>query len=75
MTIKEVAKLLINLYSKKSKILFDIPKEQSEFAPENKMALSNNKLKKIGWTPKYNIMQGYDRLLKYMKETFDGDKN
>ena len=30
--------------------------------------LNNKKIKSIGWRPKYDLKQGYDRLLKYLEE-------
>lgn len=45
-----------------------IPKENMGFAPDNKMILSNQKLKDLGWKSQYNLKQGYKRLIDYLKE-------
>ena len=39
------------------------------------MILSNKKLKELGWESKHSIMDGYDRLLKYMAEEREKDSN
>ncbi len=72
MTIFDSAKWLAKTYGEgKIQVIIDIPKENMGFAPDNKMILSNEKIKKLGWEPKYNLEQGYDRLLKYLKEEND----
>lgn len=69
MTILDSAKWLAKTYGEgKVNVVIDIPKENAGFAPDNNMILSNKKIKKIGWSPRYTLKQGYDRLLKYLKE-------
>lgn len=69
MTILDSAKWLAKTYGdSKVKVRIEIPKENEGFAPNNKMILDNSKLKNIGWNCKYDLKQGYDRLLKYLKE-------
>lgn len=69
MTILDSAKWLAEKYGdNKVKVRIEIPKENTGFAPNNSMVLSNYKLKELGWNCKYNLKQGYDRLLKYLKE-------
>lgn len=69
MTIFDSAKWLAETYGEgKVNVVIDIPKENLGFAPDNKFVLCNDKIKKIGWKPKYDLKQGYDRLLKYLEE-------
>ena len=69
MTILDSAKWLAEKYGAGIvNVKFQIQKENSEFAPNNKMILNNDKLKSIGWVNKYNLKQGYDRLVKYLEE-------
>lgn len=67
MTILDSAKWLAEIYGN-GKVRIEIPKENSGYAPNNNMILNNNKLKSIGWSFKYDIKHGYDRLLKYLRE-------
>lgn len=69
MTILDSAKWLAKTYGDgEVKVRVEIPKDDEGFAPNNKMILSNNKLKSLGWNCKYDLKQGYDRLLRYLKE-------
>lgn len=69
MTIFDSAKWLAEKYGEnKVNVIVEEPNENNGFAPDNKMILSNEKLKKLGWKPKYNLKQGYERLLNYMRE-------
>ena len=69
MTILESAKYLAEKYGAgKVNVKIEIPEQNQGFAPNNKIVLNNNKIKSIGWNYKYNITQGYDRLIKYLKE-------
>jgi len=67
MTILDSAKWLAEIYGN-GKVRIEIPKENSGYAPNNNMILNNNKLKSIGWSFKYDLKHGYDRLLKYLRE-------
>lgn len=69
MTILDSAKYLAKKYGDGLiKVRVEIPEQNLGFAPNNKMILNNDKIKSIGWNYKYNIMQGYDRLIRYLKE-------
>lgn len=69
MTILDSANWLAQTYGEgKVNVRIEIPDSNTGLAPNNKMVLSNEKLKKIGWYPKYDIKEGYNRLLMYMKE-------
>lgn len=49
----------------KIKVVFDIPADVSinGYAPDTKMKLSCEKLKKLGWKPQYNLEDSYRRLI------------
>lgn len=69
MTILQSAKWLAEQFGNgKVDVKVQIPKENAGFAPDNKMVLSNQKLKNLGWNSKYNLKEGYSRLLEYLKE-------
>lgn len=69
MTILDSANWLAEKYGKgKVNVKVEIPEENAGFAPNNKMVLNNQKLKAIGWKNKYNLKQGYDRLIRYLIE-------
>ena len=69
MTILDSAKWLAQKYGKGLvNVKIQISKMNFGFAPYNNMILNNKKIKSIGWRPKYDLKQGYDRLLKYLEE-------
>ena len=69
MTILDSAKWLAEQFGEgKVEVKVEIPKENAGFAPDNKMILSYQKLKNLGWNSRYNIKQGYTRLIEYLKE-------
>lgn len=75
MTILDSANWIANEFgNNKTKVITDIPNENTGFAPDNQMILSNNKIKNLGWNCKYDLKTGYRRLLEYMKEEEDNEK-
>lgn len=70
MTIKESAEWLIKKYAPNCNVVFDDLTANHGLAPDNNMILINEKLKSLGWFPKIDIKNGYDRLIQYLKETF-----
>jgi len=66
MNILDSAKWLTENYSDSSEVIVDVD-PNSNFAPDNSMVLNNDKLKTLGWKPKYNLKDGYDRLISYLK--------
>ena len=69
MTILDSAKWLAQKYGKGFvNVKIQISKKNFGFAPNNNIILNNKKIKSIGWRPKYDLKQGYDRLLKYLEE-------
>lgn len=72
MTIYDIAKWLTDEYGEeKQKIVIDVPKEANEFAPENEMILSNNKLKALGWKPQHTLKETYAELLAYLRKEYE----
>ena len=67
LTILDSAKWLTKKYTN-DKIKVKIELDTKAFAPDNKMILNNEKIKSIGWKAQYNVYDGYDRLIKYLKE-------
>ena len=69
-SILDSAKWILETFGNgKSKIIIKADLQQnSGLAPDNKMVLSNNKLKKIGWNCKYSLKDGYKRLINYLNE-------
>lgn len=69
MTILDSAKWLAEKYGEgKINVKIEIPEDNAGFAPNNKMVLNNEKLKQLGWNYKYDLKQGYERLIKYLRE-------
>ena len=72
MTIMDSAKWLIERYgNKNNSVKIDIPIENEGYAPDNRIILSNQKLKKLGWNCNYDLKSGYDRLIKYLIENYN----
>lgn len=68
MSIKQMANLVVDHFgSDKQKVIIDIPKENMGYAPEVHMQLSGQKLMDLGWTPSYNLVDSYDRLIQWFK--------
>ena len=66
--IKSIAEWLIKKYAfGEISLIINDNEDRKMYAPENQMVLSNEKLKKLGWIPKYNVEQGYERLIEYLK--------
>ena len=51
-------------------VVFDLPDETEKagFSKATKAILDNSKIKKLGWTPKYDIEEAIDRTLKMLSE-------
>lgn len=71
-TILDMANILVDSFGTvTTKIVFDIdPKINNIYAPENHMILSSDKLRKLGWIPKYGLKESYNRLISFMKDEF-----
>ncbi|MBN2955075.1 NAD-dependent epimerase/dehydratase family protein [Blautia massiliensis (ex Durand et al. 2017)] len=65
MLIKEMAAIVVETLGKgKSKMVFDIPADNLYgYAPETKLELCGNKMKKLGWYPKISLAEMYKRMV------------
>ncbi len=68
-SIKELAEIIVGIYPEKGlKLVFDIPEGGTKgTAPYTLGILSSEKIRKIGWNPKYGIKEGFKRTLEYLK--------
>lgn len=67
-TIRGIAEWLLETYGDGcQRIVYDLT-QQGKYAAINRSNLSNEKAKRLGWSPVYSIKMGYERLLDYMKE-------
>jgi len=74
MTIRTSAEWLAREFGEgQVEVVFDIPKENAGFAPDNGMVLENSLIRDLGWYPEYGVKDGYRRLLAYMKEEYDNN--
>jgi nucleoside-diphosphate-sugar epimerase len=44
------------------------PKENQGYAPQTKLKLSTKKVETLGWQPRYNLHQMFERLLLFLKD-------
>ena len=67
-SIRELAEILVGIYpERKLKLVFDIPEGGTKgTAPFTLGILNSEKLRKIGWNPKYGIKEGFQRTLEYL---------
>jgi len=65
MRIKDMAYLAANdIAGGKITVVFDIPKENKYgYAPDTILRLSSQKLRDLGWKPKYGLKESYERLI------------
>ena len=68
-TIVDMAKMVADNFSEgKSKVVFDIPEgNQFGYAPDTKMQLSSEKLRKLGWQPRITLLEMYQRMIQDLK--------
>ncbi len=74
MTILDSANWLVKEFGKNTKVIID-RKYHNEFPPENKMVLSNEKIKSIGWSNKFDLKEGYRRLIRFIREELVNEEN
>lgn len=64
--IVDMAKMVAEQFGEgKIKVCFDIPKDKKMhgYAPDVKMKLSSEKIRKLGWKAKYSLPQMYERMI------------
>lgn len=69
--IKDMAKMVADTLSDgKTKVVFDIPEDALTYgyAPDVAMHLNSDKLQSLGWKPKYDLPDMYQRLVKSFRE-------
>lgn len=67
-SIRELAEIMVNIYPERGlKLVFDIPEGGTKgTAPYTLGILNSEKLRKIGWKPKYSVQEGFKRTLEYL---------
>ena len=68
-SIRELAEILVDIYPERGlKLVFDIPEGGTKgTAPYTLGILSSEKLRALGWEPKYSVKDGFARTLKYLE--------
>ena len=67
-TLRDLASLIAKTSSKD--VVFEIPDaiEASGYSKATKARLDGEKLRKLGWKPRYNIQEGIERTIQILKE-------
>ncbi len=68
-SIRELAEIMVDIYPERGlKLVFDIPEGGTKgTAPYTLGILSSRKLRKIGWSPRYSVKEGFKRTLEYLE--------
>ena len=68
-SIRDLAEILVSIYPERGlKLVFDIPEGGTKgTAPYTLGILSSEKLRKLGWNPKYSVKYGFKRTLEYLE--------
>lgn len=74
-SICELAEIMVDIYPERGlKLVFDIPEGGTKgTAPYTLGILSSGKLRKIGWSPKYSVKEGFKRTLEYLEIEEDAE--
>lgn len=68
-TIKKMAELVQDSFGEESaKVIVDFPKENLGYAPETHIKLNSDRLRNLGWYPKINLHDSYERLIRWYQE-------
>ena len=68
-SIRDLAEILVSIYPERGlKLVFDIPEGGTKGTePYTLGILSSEKLRKLGWNPKYSVKDGFKRTLEYLE--------
>ena len=68
-SIRDLAEILVSIYPERGlKLVFDIPEGGTKgTAPYTLGILSSEKLRKLGWNPKYSVKDVFKRTLEYLE--------
>lgn len=68
-SIRELAEIMVSIYPERGlKLVFDIPEGGTKgTAPYTLGILNSEKLRGIGWDPKYSVKDGFKRTLEYLE--------
>lgn len=68
-SILDLAEILVSIYPERGlKLVFDIPEGGTKgTAPYTLGILSSEKLRELGWNPKYSVKDGFKRTLEYLE--------
>lgn len=68
-SIRDLAEILVSIYPERGlKLVFDIPEGGTKgTAPYTLGILSSEKLRKLGWNPKYSVKDGFKKTLEYLE--------
>lgn len=68
-SIRELAEIMVDIYPERNlKLVFDIPEGGTKgTAPYTLGILSSEKIRKIGWNPKYSVKEGFKRTLEFLE--------
>lgn len=68
-SIRELAEIMVSIYPERGlKLVFDIPEGGTKgTAPYTLGILNSEKLRGIGWKPKYSVKDGFKRTLEYLE--------
>ena len=68
-SIRDLAEILVSIYPERGlKLVSDIPEGGTKgTAPYTLGILSSEKLRKLGWNPKYSVKDGFKRTLEYLE--------
>lgn len=71
-TIRQMAELVAEHFGEgRTKVVIDIPEDSERlgYAPPVKMWLDASKMRALGWTPAYGLVDSYRRMMQYMTTT------
>ena len=68
-SIRELAEIMVDIYPERGlKLVFDIPEGGTKgTAPYTLGILSSEKLRAIGWNPRYSVKEGFARTLEFLE--------